>query len=178
MPTVPAPAASARSGKPVLLKDHLSPSLLLLLGEQPAHGYELLGRLTEVGLTRPRQNGRYVDSGLVYRTLRKLEADGMVCSAGAVSRGASRRRIYELTPAGRAELDRRALALTETAGWLEAFESRYRGTPPGAAGDDPSSRLPLLLGHTMLRRPLGGLNPLRRKSDPAETPNRRKADRA
>ena len=79
----------------------LTPWILLLSLEQPAHGYELLRRLDTVGPARPEERGRYPDSGAVYRILRNLEKDGLVRSTweDAPGRGPERR-IYELTLSG------------------------------------------------------------------------------
>lgn len=181
----PPPKPASRSAKPVgapadqptpgLPKRYLSTCVLLLLGEHRAHGYDLLARLPEVGLTRPQRDGRYGDSGALYRTLHRLEREGLVCSADEGSSGAAARRIYDLTPAGREELHRRAHGMTETSDWLGAFASRY-GSP--VASGVSSSRLPAFLAQTVRRRPLRGLNPLRRKSDPDDSRSRRRPDHA
>ncbi|MGH2743035.1 MAG: PadR family transcriptional regulator, partial [Thermoleophilaceae bacterium] len=77
MPT----AASAERPAPALPTNFMSPCILLLLGEQRAHGYDLLARLPQLGFAASQRDGRYADSGFVYRTLHKLEKDGLVCSA-------------------------------------------------------------------------------------------------
>ena len=100
------------------LKDFLRPCLLLLLREQPAHGYELLERLQPLGFTRD-------DPGGLYRALRALERDGLVRSAWEPSTSGPDRRIYELTRAGMEELHRRAKALGATRETLDVFLSRY-----------------------------------------------------
>lgn len=112
--------------QPMLPRNYLGPCILLLLRERRAHGYDLLTRLPDVGLTRPQRGGRYADSGAVYRTLHRLEGEGLVRSAKAGTSGTARRRIYDLTPAGREELHRKAHVLAETSEWLEAFVSRYQ----------------------------------------------------
>jgi PadR family transcriptional regulator, regulatory protein PadR len=103
---------------PVLPKSFLRPCLLLLLREQPAHGYDLLERLQAFGFDRS-------DPGGLYRTLRALEADGLVRSAWEKSASGPDRRIYELTRAGGEELHRRAKSLAATAEVLGAYLSRY-----------------------------------------------------
>lgn len=99
--------------------------ILLLLGEQPAHGYELLTRLGGLGFAWTQANGRYADSGAVYRALRTLEELGLVRSVPQASRGAAHRRIYGLTGAGREELHRSSQAITETRDLVGVFLSRY-----------------------------------------------------
>ena len=96
----------------------LRPCLLLLLREQPGHGYDLLDRLQSLGFDGD-------DPGGLYRALRALERDGLVRSGWEPSRSGPDRRIYELTRAGMEELHRHAKALAATRGTLEVFLSRY-----------------------------------------------------
>lgn len=68
--------------------------LLKLLGERPAHGYDILHRIEE------RLVGTYVPSpGTVYPRLRQLETDGLVTHT---ERGG--RKVYALTSTGKREL--------------------------------------------------------------------------
>ena len=102
----------------ILPRNFLRPCLLLLLLEQPAHGYELLERLRPLGPGRD-------DPGALYRALRALEREGFVQSTWEASSGGPDRRVYELTRAGREELHRHAKALAELRDTLEVFMSRY-----------------------------------------------------
>lgn len=116
---------------PVLPKSFLRPCLLLLLREEPAHGYDLLERLRPLGFPRS-------DPGGLYRALRALEEEGLVHSAWERSEAGPERRIYELTRAGMEELHRNVKALAETSETLGVFLSRYSefvalpGAPKGA----------------------------------------------
>lgn len=76
----------------------VAPFLLLLLAENPGHGYQLVERLKEVGFTEGR-------AGSLYRELRRLEDAGLVTSHWEASqtRGPARR-VYDLTTAGRRSL--------------------------------------------------------------------------
>lgn len=103
---------------PALPKSFLRPCLLLLLREQPAHGYELLERLRPLGFSGD-------DPGGLYRTLRALERDGLVHSAWEPSQNGPARRIYQLTRAGMEELHRRAKSLVRARETLDVFLSRY-----------------------------------------------------
>jgi poly-beta-hydroxybutyrate-responsive repressor len=103
---------------PFLPKNFLRACLLLLLREQPAHGYELLERLRPFGFARD-------DPGGLYRALRALEGDGLVRSAWEPSSSGPDRRIYELTRAGMEELHRRAKALAGARDTVDVFLSRY-----------------------------------------------------
>ncbi len=103
---------------PALPKNFLRPCLLLLLREQPTHGYELLERLRAFGFEGS-------DPGGLYRALRKLEDARLVRSAWQPSDAGPARRIYQLTRPGMEELHRRAVALAEARHTLDAFLGRY-----------------------------------------------------
>ena len=100
-------------------KNFLRPCLLLLLREQPAHGYELLERLRAFGYEGS-------DPGGLYRALRKLEKEALVRSGWEPSGAGPHRRIYEITRPGMEELHRKAKGLAEARGTLDAFLSRYQ----------------------------------------------------
>ena len=70
-------------------------AILALLGESPMHGYQMIQEITE------RSGGRWAPSpGSVYPTLQALEDEGLV-----VATKSEGKRVYELTDAGRAQLD-------------------------------------------------------------------------
>jgi PadR family transcriptional regulator PadR len=76
----------------------IGPLLLLLLAEEPGHGYQLTERLGSFGFDENR-------ASTLYRELRRLEEDGLVTSHWDASqaRGPARR-VYELTRDGRRSL--------------------------------------------------------------------------
>ena len=76
-------------------KNFLQPCLLLLLFERPSHGYDLLDRLVQAGLSIGAP-----DPAAIYRTLRQMERDGMVISRWDPSTHGPPRRTYELSPEG------------------------------------------------------------------------------
>jgi DNA-binding PadR family transcriptional regulator len=80
------------------LKGHLDLLLLAIVAERPAHGYAIIEAL------RDRSEGAFdLPEGTVYPALHRLEEAGSMQSHWAT--GASRkRRIYELTVAGRKAL--------------------------------------------------------------------------
>lgn len=106
------------SPSPPLPRRFLRGCLLLLLREQPSHGYELLERLHPLGFDRD-------DPGTLYRTLRVLEGDGLVHSAWEPSSEGPDRRIYQLTRAGMEELHAQVGDLAEARRTLDVFLSRY-----------------------------------------------------
>jgi PadR family transcriptional regulator PadR len=81
------------------LRGHLDLLLLAALQQTgPAHGYALI-----VGL-REHSNGAFdLPEGTVYPALHRLERDGLVSSEWDTS-AARRRRVYQVTPDGRAAL--------------------------------------------------------------------------
>ncbi|MDR6610931.1 PadR family transcriptional regulator [Leifsonia sp. 1010] len=82
---------------PVFSHGSLRLYLLSLLDEAPRHGYELIQALTE------RFGGTYSPSaGTIYPRLAKLEEEGLVTKATE-----GRKTVYEITDAGRAELEAR-----------------------------------------------------------------------
>ncbi len=99
-------------------KDFLRPCLLLLLREQPSHGYDLLERTQAFGFTSS-------DPGRLYRALRALERDGLVHSIWEASDTGPDRRIYQLTRTGMEDLHRRVRAMAGTRRVMDAFLGRY-----------------------------------------------------
>jgi PadR family transcriptional regulator, regulatory protein PadR len=110
MSTEPTPAA--------LPRNFLRPCVLLLLREQPAHGYDLLERLKPFGFTRD-------DPGRLYRALRALENEGLVRSGWEASQQGPDRRIYELTRRGMEELHEEVKLLVGARDVLNVFLSRF-----------------------------------------------------
>ncbi|MFN2451692.1 MAG: PadR family transcriptional regulator [Candidatus Dormibacteria bacterium] len=104
--------------------------VLLLLGEEPAHGYELLERLAEFGLGE--------DSGTVYRLLRALEHQGRLTSSWQRSDQGPARRCYELCGPGFAELDAWVAALARSREELTAFVARAAARPQEGAAGNPA----------------------------------------
>ena len=95
------------------------PALLLLLAEQPAHGYELLERLPAL------TGGDSVEMGNLYRVLRALEEEGLVRSEWQSDAPGPARRSYELTETGSRLLGTWADALRDTHRVIGAFLERY-----------------------------------------------------
>lgn len=94
------------------------PAVLLLLREQPVHGYELLEQLPEV-------TGERVDMGNLYRFLRVLEADGIVSSRWDDAAPGPSKRVYELTDEGSALLEQWAEALRDSQARIDGFLARH-----------------------------------------------------
>ena len=73
--------------------DMLTANLLAMLNGWTAYGYDLAQRLEQAGL------GDY-NKGTIYRTLRQMEAMGLVASMWDTSLNGPARRMYNLTGAG------------------------------------------------------------------------------
>jgi DNA-binding PadR family transcriptional regulator len=90
----------------------VSASILVLLEEQPMHGYELIGALEE------RSGGRWRPSpGAIYPALAKLEQRGLLTSSEVEGK-----RRYELT-----DLGRERVAEMRDADDTEPWEASSRG---------------------------------------------------
>lgn len=100
------------------------PVVLLMLRDEPTHGYDLADRLSEFG-------GADVDYGNLYRLLRVLEEEGVVDSVWDDDAPGRAKRMYEITDEGRRLLDGWAVGLRRVRGQVEDFLERYeqqRGT--------------------------------------------------
>jgi PadR family transcriptional regulator, regulatory protein PadR len=111
--------------------------LLLLLAESPAHGYELLDRLSAL------PEAPNADRGHLYRTLRKLEEQGLVTSEWHLPQAGAARHTYTLSAEGLEALDAWAghirAALTRLRGFLERHDALRASAPAGGrAADEPA----------------------------------------
>jgi PadR family transcriptional regulator, regulatory protein PadR len=112
-------------------RNWLVPVALVTLREQSTHGYELMERLRQFGFEQ-------INPGTLYRTLRKMEKEGLCESGWETSEvGGPACRVYSLTGAGEAHLASWAQATERYQGVLDAFSLAYyarrRGTLPPAS---------------------------------------------
>ena len=103
------------SGMP---NDFLTPWLLLLLRNWNMHGYQLLQTLSVWGLAA-------FDPSTVYRTLRRLEKDGLIMSAWETGDSGPAKRVYSLTKGGEGFLKTWASTLEQYQGMLDKFFEFY-----------------------------------------------------
>lgn len=103
----------------VVPRDHFRASLLLVLREVPAHGYDVPELLAPLGLGA-------TDRGFVYRTLRAMEREGLVASVWDPSPSGPARRTYSVTPAGDQWAAAATAALEETDRHMARWMARYR----------------------------------------------------
>ena len=99
----------------------LEPCVLLLLKQGESHGYDLTEELKQFGFDRVP-----ADSSVVYRTLRRLEASGLVASNWDTdSASGPPRRVYRLTEEGERFLALWVADLEETERVLRHFIETY-----------------------------------------------------
>lgn len=105
-----------------LPRNFLRPRLLLALATRPGHGYELLAELSPTGSER-------IDPGGMYRSLRAMEAEGLVGSAWEPSTEGPARRVYTITATGRDWLERWAESVRDLRVALDDFLDRFDELP-------------------------------------------------
>ena len=122
-----------------LPRNYLQACLLLLIGECPAHGYDLLEQIRGLGL-------RGVDAGGLYRALRAMERAGWLESWWQHSSAGPARRTYRLSREGMEWLHVWAGALAESRRYLSAYLARYEeaaaAEPPAGSSSPPGSTVP------------------------------------
>ena len=74
-------------------RNWFTPVALVLLREEPSHGYRLRERLDEFGFEQ-------TNPGTIYRTLRHMEEEGLCKSEWETAEGGAARRTYSVTDAG------------------------------------------------------------------------------
>lgn len=104
------------------------PWLLLLLSRKPTHGYELMEQLGQDEDTPD------VDPGLLYRTLRQLEEDGLVRSSWDTAGAGPARRVYEITDEGIEYLHAWTINIRRTRTRLDRFLAEYETRFPNEEG--------------------------------------------
>ena len=103
----------------------LTPVALVLLKEERSYGYELMERIEEeFGFEE-------ISPGSVYRTLRRMEKEGLCTSEWDVLRaeegGPPPRRMYAITDAGEAYLEAWAAACEKYHRLMDQFARAYGG---------------------------------------------------
>jgi PadR family transcriptional regulator PadR len=94
------------------------PALLLLLTEQPRHGYALVDELQSLGLGK-------IDRPSIYRALSDLERDGLVHSWDAPPLAGSTRHVYEISPDGVQALEAWMSIVAQERASLDLVLKRY-----------------------------------------------------
>ena len=79
-------------------RNWLTPVTLAMLRKESSHGYELIERMGEFGFER-------INPGTLYRTLRKMENEGLCETTWETSNGGPACRVYSVTDAGEGYLE-------------------------------------------------------------------------
>lgn len=99
----------------------IQPCLLVLLHRGEAHGYSLVDGLAEFGF-----NPEQLDSSIVYRALREMEDEHLLCSEWDKDSQGPARRVYRISEAGEAFLtdwiDDLRTTRDEIAALIQAYE--------------------------------------------------------
>jgi len=98
----------------------LIPALLLILTEEPSHGYELTEKYTEFGFT-----GADSDPGAVYRTLKLLDSNEFIRSKWKTDEPGPAKKVYSITDKGLKLLSGWAKEIKERKKTFEFFLKRY-----------------------------------------------------
>lgn len=98
----------------------VQPCLLLLLARKRAHGYELLEELRSLFFQE-----EALDPSLVYRSLRKMEEDGLILSEWITSGPGPARRVYTITEEGKVALNLWAEHIRKQLQRFETFLREY-----------------------------------------------------
>jgi poly-beta-hydroxybutyrate-responsive repressor len=96
-------------GKNHKMERFMEVCLLLLLYKETGHGYVLAEQLTYFGFSKEELN-----IGSLYRTLRKMEKEASVISYWEEGGQGPKKRVYQITEAGKKRLDN----------WIEVLEER------------------------------------------------------
>ena len=106
-------------------KNWLVPVVLVILRECTTYGYELMQRTVELGFEA-------MNPGTLYRTLRKMEKDGLCKSAWETASDGPARRMYSITTAGEAYLDLWVKSLEHYQRTMDAFFQAYKRDRSGS----------------------------------------------
>jgi PadR family transcriptional regulator, regulatory protein PadR len=107
-------------------KNWLMPVTLVMLRECSSYGYQLMERLIEFGFEA-------LNPGTLYRTLRKMEKDGLCESKWETGSSAGPvRRMYSITDAGEAYLDLWVEGLELYQKSMSAFFEAYKSGRPSS----------------------------------------------
>jgi len=91
-----------------------------------AYGYSIAQEAQKMAVTHAG-----LDTGVIYRTLHRLEMSEMVVSAWDTAEGRTARRVYTLTSGGRTHIAEWAEVLGRTVSSLEAIQKACRETVEG-----------------------------------------------
>ncbi|SFR17474.1 PadR family transcriptional regulator [Desulfoscipio geothermicus] len=104
-----------KNGTGITLDKMIQPTLLLLIYQKPAHGYELIQNFKAMDPTE------VVEPGTIYRYLRRMESEGFIKSKWETSEAGPARRQYEITMLGFKALKEAVIKLEHQKRQIEDF---------------------------------------------------------
>lgn len=113
-------------GKNRKMERFLEVCLLILLYHEEGYGYGLIEQLAYFGF-----HAEELNAGTLYRTLRKMEKEGMVTSDWAEGGPGPRRRVYSITETGKTDLDQWIGVLEQKRQRIDTLIARYHDMMPG-----------------------------------------------
>lgn len=108
------------NGKPHHMERFLEVCLLLLLYDEIGYGYGFVEQLASFGFSEDDLN-----VSTLYRTLRKMEKEGLVTSLWEDGGQGPKRRVYEITMNGKNELDQWIRILKVRKSRIESLIIKY-----------------------------------------------------
>ena len=96
----------------------ITPVALVLLREESSSGYELMERLEQFSFEQ-------ISAGTLYKTLRRMEKEGLCKSAWERPEGGPARRMYSITESGEAYLAAWAQACKQYQNVMDCFYQAY-----------------------------------------------------
>jgi len=99
-------------------RNWITPVALVLLKEESSYGYELMERLEQFSFEQ-------ISAGTLYRTLRRMEQEGLCKSEWERSGGGPARRMYSITESGEAYLAAWAQACKQYQNVMDCFYQAY-----------------------------------------------------
>lgn len=105
------------------LDKFLQPALLVILTRGENHGFQMIADLEQSGMV----SGDSLDPAGLYRTLKRMEAGGLVASRWDTDSAAKPRRIYSITDSGRHCLESWHATLNEYRSSLDSIIREIEG---------------------------------------------------
>jgi PadR family transcriptional regulator len=99
-------------------RNWITPVALVLLREESSYGYELMERLEQFDFEQ-------ISAGTLYRTLRRMEQEGLCKSTRERFEGGPARRMYSITDSGEAYLAAWAEACKQYQNVMDCFYQAY-----------------------------------------------------
>jgi DNA-binding PadR family transcriptional regulator len=109
-----------RATKGIIIPPLFIPSILLLLKEEPTHGYALMKKLSQLGVVSPD-----MDPSPIYKTLRWFEEIGLAVSESERGERGPDRKVYRVTEAGDESLAFFASRVEEAGKIIAWFQRKY-----------------------------------------------------